>query len=229
MHTAIISFLGAVLCLDRIFLQSLVSRPVVAGTLTGFFLGDVRSGLTAGALVELLWIDYSPIGVSIPPNDTLSSVLISACIVMAGWEIGEVRKELIAFSVLCLLPAALIAQKIDTLVFRSNDRLAQSALEDAAAGNVEGVQRKHLYAAARHFLCAFPVIFILSAAGTMILARIFPVLPEALMKTLYLVYNFLPVLGIGIALNTINLRGMIPVLCSVFLVAAVIIDLFGKG
>jgi len=224
-----ISVFGAVLCLDRIFLQSLVSRPVVAGTLTGFFLGDIRSGLTAGALVELLWIDYSPIGVSVPPNDTLSAVLISACTVMAGWEIGEVRNELIALSVLGLLPAALIAQKIDVLIFRSNDRLAQAAIKDAEAGNLDGVQRKHLFAAAKHFLYALPMIFIFSAAGTMALAKIFPVLPDTFIRTLSLVYYFLPVLGIGIALNTINLRGMIPVLCSVFLIAGVIIDLFGKG
>jgi PTS system mannose-specific IIC component len=43
---------------------------------------------------------------------------------------------------------------------------------------------------------------------------------------LSLTYYFLPLLGIAVALNTIKLRGAVPVFCVVFLIAAVARELF---
>jgi PTS system mannose-specific IIC component len=39
-------------------------------------------------------------------------------------------------------------------------------------------------------------------------------------------YSFLPLLGIAVAMNTIKLRGAIPVFCAIFLIVAVFLELF---
>ena len=69
----VIAVLGGFICLDRIVLQGMVSRPVVTGPIIGFILGDAYTGLIVGALMELFWIDRSPIGAYVPPNDTLAT------------------------------------------------------------------------------------------------------------------------------------------------------------
>jgi len=39
-------------------------------------------------------------------------------------------------------------------------------------------------------------------------------------------YYFLPLLGIAVAMNTIKLRGAIPVFCAMFLIVAAFLELF---
>ena len=61
--------------LDRVALvQMMISRPLVAGPLTGLVLGKPLLGLEVGMLLELLWLGRLPVGAAIPPDDTQVSV-----------------------------------------------------------------------------------------------------------------------------------------------------------
>ena len=83
-ETAIAVVLGTLICLDRVFVQFMISRPIVAGPLIGLALGDPYTGLTAGALLELLWIDRIPVGPYVPPNDTFVAILTTAGAILAA-------------------------------------------------------------------------------------------------------------------------------------------------
>jgi PTS system mannose-specific IIC component len=58
--------------------------------------------------------------------------------------------------------------------------------------------------------------------GVCLLRGVYPDLPVMLMRTLAFAYYMLPLVGIGVALNTIKLRGYIPVFCGVFLLLAIV-------
>jgi len=73
-----VALLGGVLCLDRVALQVMISRPVVVGPVIGMVLSEPFTGLIIGAFIELLWIDRSPMGLYIPPNDSIATVLATA-------------------------------------------------------------------------------------------------------------------------------------------------------
>ncbi len=220
------SVVGGVLCLDRAALHIMISRPVVAGVVTGMVLGNPYSGLITGAMVELLWIDRSPIGTSIPPNDSLAAVIISASAVLAGKSMGGPSRELMVLAVLFFVPLGILGKKMDIVIIEANDKLAQSALDDANQGIPGGISRKHFYGLARSFIChvLFLLVSILVAAH--ILVWVYPAVPRSLILPLNYIYGFLPLLGIAVALNTINLRGAIPLFCGVFLAVTVIMDLF---
>jgi len=49
--------------------------------------------------------------------------------------------------------------------------------------------------------------------------------PGKTFPALKYVYSFLPLLGIAVALNTIKLKGMVPVFCAIFLAVAVLLDM----
>ena len=73
----IAAFLGAVLCLDRLFVQAMISRPIVAAPAVAWLLNEPSAGLMAGALLELFWLDRTAIGAYVPPNESLAAILVA--------------------------------------------------------------------------------------------------------------------------------------------------------
>jgi mannose/fructose/N-acetylgalactosamine-specific phosphotransferase system component IIC len=64
-----IAMLGALLGLDVVsFPQAMVSRPIVAATLAGAFIGHPAAGLLIGVVLELIALDTLPFGASRYPE-----------------------------------------------------------------------------------------------------------------------------------------------------------------
>jgi mannose/fructose/N-acetylgalactosamine-specific phosphotransferase system component IIC len=64
-----LALLGAVLGLDVVsFPQAMISRPIVASTLAGAFIGQVGGGLLIGVVLELIALDTLPFGASRYPE-----------------------------------------------------------------------------------------------------------------------------------------------------------------
>jgi mannose/fructose/N-acetylgalactosamine-specific phosphotransferase system component IIC len=71
-----IALLGGVLGLDVVsFPQAMVSRPLVAATLTGALIGEAASGLLLGAALELIALETLPFGASRYPEWGSASVV----------------------------------------------------------------------------------------------------------------------------------------------------------
>ncbi|MGB2578507.1 PTS system mannose-specific IIC component [Elusimicrobium simillimum] len=77
----ILCFVAALLELDNvIFGQIGLGRPFVCGIIFGALIGDVGTGLQLGIFIELLFLDYTPVGGVLPPNGTVAT----ACAVGAA-------------------------------------------------------------------------------------------------------------------------------------------------
>jgi PTS system mannose-specific IIC component len=64
-----IALLGALLGLDVVsFPQAMISRPIVAATLTGAFIGHPSAGLLIGVVLEMIALDTLPFGASRYPE-----------------------------------------------------------------------------------------------------------------------------------------------------------------
>lgn len=60
---------GIIAGLDQVsVLQGLLSRPLVAGTVSGAILGDLEGGIRIGAVLELFALDILPVGASRYPD-----------------------------------------------------------------------------------------------------------------------------------------------------------------
>lgn len=219
-----VTFVGGILCLDRVLIQALVSRPIVVAPIVGLLLNDPYTGLIVGVFLELFWIDRLPIGTYIPPNDSIVALLITAASILAGQKIGHFSRELVALSFLIFIPFGVLAQKVDTMIIESNNALARAALLDAERSNVWGITRKHLWGLLKSFLSTTAFIFVSLFLGVIILVHIFPNLPKSLMKALTMVYFFLPVLGIAVAINTIKQRHAVSVFCALCLAVLIILE-----
>jgi mannose PTS system EIIC component len=222
----IVSVAGGILCLDRVVLQVMISRPIVAAPVIGLILGDPYTGLIVGAFIELFWIDRLPIGAYIPPNDTIAAILITASSIESAHYLGNLSQGLIVLSVLIFLPFGILARRMEIWLCQENEKLADEALSDASRGDVRSISRKHLTAILKAYL--LPVAFILATlpAGIAVMTWAYPRLPDWTIRGLALTYSFLPLIGTAVALSTIHIRGTVPVFCAVFLAVTVIIHYF---
>ena len=75
-HIYLIALLGAITGLDVVsFPQAMISRPIVAATITGVLLGDAAGGLLVGATLELIALETLPVGASRYPEWGSASVV----------------------------------------------------------------------------------------------------------------------------------------------------------
>jgi len=222
----LVSLLGGLLCLDRVFIQAMVSRPVVIAPLIGLLLNNPYAGLIIGAFVELIWIDRIPIGTYIPPNDSITAVVATSTALIAGSTLGGTSPELISLSILIAIPCGGLAKQMDVQIIKSNDSLSDKALEDAKENNIQAVERKTYLGLIKVFL--FYVLFLLAAQALLVpsVIWIYPQLNATAIKTLSFTYYFLPLLGIAVAINMLKLRRAIPVFCAIFLIVALFLEVF---
>lgn len=74
-----IALLGAVLGLDVVsFPQAMTSRPIVAATVAGAFIGHPQAGLLIGVVLEMIALDTLPFGASRYPEWGSASVVAGA-------------------------------------------------------------------------------------------------------------------------------------------------------
>jgi PTS system mannose-specific IIC component len=226
MEIIIISVLGSLLCLDRVFIQAMVSRPVIIAPLIGLFFNNIYAGLIIGAIIELIWIDRLPIGTYIPPNDSIAAVVATSIALLVGSTSGGVSPELIALAVLLAIPFGALAKQIDIMIIKSNDALSDKALQDAASNNIRGIEIKKYLGLLKVFLSYAVFLLIVQTLLVSFVAWIFPRLNETLLVALSFTYYFLPLLGIAVALNMLKLRNTVAIVCAVFLAVAMLLEFF---
>jgi mannose/fructose/N-acetylgalactosamine-specific phosphotransferase system component IIC len=129
-------------------------------------------------------------------------------------------------SILMAIPFGIVAKKIDVKIIESNNRLSDQALEDAKAVDLPAIERKVYLGLAKSAVFYMALLFLLQIIFIPALIWIYPNLPFAFKAMLSLMYYFLPLLGVAVALNSIKLRGAVPVFCVIFLVAAAALDYF---
>lgn len=222
----ILSLVGGLLCLDRIFLQAMLSRPIIIAPVMGLLLGDLYTGLIIGAIFELFWMDRAPIGIYIPPNDSVASAFAAALAILAGQSLGAVTKELMALAVLLAVPFGILVEKLDVRMMASNNLLSDQALEAARSLDLRVIESMTYRGLARAFVFYTTLLLILQVIFIPAVILLYPKIPAQIGDALCLTYYFLPVLGTAVALSTIKLRGAVPIFCAIFLAAALAMDYF---
>jgi mannose/fructose/N-acetylgalactosamine-specific phosphotransferase system component IIC len=119
----------------------MVSQPLVCGPLFGWLLGQTAVGVIIGGIIQLLWMDLSPIGVGIPYDATSTTLLA------VFWATLPAHGSL-SQTVLALLMAVpfgflfrwldQVARRINTTFMRQIDRLPDERLPLGLWGGILG-------------------------------------------------------------------------------------------
>jgi len=139
-----IALLGALLGLDVVsFPQAMVSRPIVAATLAGAFIGNPPAGLLIGVVLEMIALDTLPFGASRYPEwgsagvvggalfaaqpptmpGALPASLLAALLTasISGWSMVELRR--------------LIASRLE----RTRDRMEEGSRDALLSHHISGM------------------------------------------------------------------------------------------
>lgn len=220
----VVAVVGGTLCLDRVAVQLMISRPIVIAPLVALILGDVATGLFIGAVVEMLWSDRPPMGNYVPPNDSLTALVMTAAAVLASPLAVPVSKSLISLSIIMLYPIGYLSQRLELKLMRANDDLSMAALADAEKGRIEGVQRRHLMGLFRYWMLFQSFLFVGVLAATPALRMIHNRLSPAGERAMEILYLFIPVVALVCLFNAVRSRCDVPLFSAAFFVTVVIID-----
>jgi mannose/fructose/N-acetylgalactosamine-specific phosphotransferase system component IIC len=158
---------GTLVGLDLVSVpQAMISRPLVAGTIAGWLVGDVEAGLRIGVLFELFALDVLPVGAVRYPDygpATVAAVVLGAG---APWELS------LGLSVALGLVLAVIGGWSLQIVRRWNARAIQRRAAALAAGESSAIRRLQYGAllrdAARGFILTLLGILTASAIKDMV-------------------------------------------------------------
>ena len=193
--------------LDRVALvQVMISRPLVAGPLTGMVLGNPLVGLEVGMLLELLWLGRLPVGAAIPPDDTQVAVGATVLALSVGHLLDLHGMPMVILSVLIAIPLGKFGQIFDRLARHFNDHLAVSGHSELMAGSTRGLERHHLFGLASFALASLATAFVIVLIGSFALYSVAPLLIGAVREAgLSLQYSLILV-GAASLLGTINVN-----------------------
>ncbi len=179
---------------EYLFGTSLLSRPLVMGTLTGIVLGDIQTGVTLGATLELAFMGAFSIGASIPPEMISGTVLGTAFTITTG--AGPETALTVGLPVASLV---LIAKNVGMVFILPP--FVHKADKYAAEGNMAGVARMHLFFGVN--LIIGVIVACGYYAGGPAVQALLNVIPTWISNGLQITMGLLPAIGFGLLLMMI--------------------------
>lgn len=219
----LVSMYGVVIGLDRTqLIQSLVSRPIVCGTILGALLGNPVMGAAIGAPLEFLWRSWLPVGGVVPPNDSLITVLAvgGACLVPGG---AQHLFPVAGFFILLTLPLAPVSRRMEIFIRRANVWLSHRADRQAASPETAGKVGK-LNVAGIGFAAFVLILFLVPAALLVTYGGswIYRSLPKEAEQTLMISYFIIVGITAGALMSNRPVKKRNDLLAGAFIVGAVV-------
>lgn len=152
-----IALLGGFLGMDVVtFPQAMISRPIVAATVAGAFIGNPTAGLIMGAVLELLALEMLPFGASRYPEWGSASVVGGALFAaQPGSPAGALAASLFA-----ALVTAMLSGKSMVWLRRLNASHAAREHDELEKGSRRAVNGLQLFGLSADLVRGFLVTFV---------------------------------------------------------------------
>lgn len=171
------------------------NRPMVAGTITGLCLGNLKTGIMIGAALELVYLGSVSLGGVMPQDFGLGSVFGTAF----GILINAKPSVAIALSLPISMLGTLIYQLFKIWATALVPRFAQH-LKDH---NIKAFNRLWQWQRAVYLVMWFCVGFVGIAAGTNAIKALVNAIPQPIMSGLTVAAGMLPAVGIALLMITL--------------------------
>lgn len=197
---------------DGMSAQTMLSRPLICGTVMGFLLGDIATGLYVGASLEFIYLGSVGIGAAIPPDSTSAT-----CIAVAFCVISGIDKDV---AVSFAIPVASFTQLLGMLWWTINIGVIHAADKTAETGNIDGMAKWHFLGGFLLFLTGFIPGFVAVAFGAPQVEALVNATPAWVLEWLRLAGNMLPAVGFGILFIMMDKPKLTPFFMIGYVIAA---------
>lgn len=171
----------------------IINTPLVLCPVVGLIMGDLHTGVVAGATLQLIFLGVMQIGGTLPADATLGSVFGTAMAIALGQSV-EVAMSL-------AIPIAMVGSMFTFLGYVVRGLFNPWVKRYCEEGNMKGIERLHLALA---FLPELPkclVLFVVLAFGSGLAEQIVSMIPVVVTDGLDYATGLMPAVGIALLLK----------------------------
>ena len=187
-------------------------RPIIAATLAGLALGDLKTGVMAGAAMEFIALGWMSIGASIPPDPALSGVVVAILAILGKQSIGV--------AVSMTIPIAVAGQLLQiTQMSVVNVAIMHWAERGIEKGKFSRITTAHLLTAIPAALRVAVISLVIAYfADASMVQNVLNSIPKPITMGLQVSSGFLVIVGYAMIMQLINVRELLPFFIIGFLV-----------
>ncbi|WP_438831070.1 PTS mannose/fructose/sorbose/N-acetylgalactosamine transporter subunit IIC [Streptococcus pluranimalium] len=175
-------------------------KPLLAGVVVGFILGDPIQGLIIAGTLELMWLGTNNVGAYQPP-DVISGGIVGVAIgIMSGG--GE------AAGVAVAIPVALLVQQLSMIIMTSNVSLVHAADKIVQNGKFGAIDKLQYLGGLFFFLSRAVPVFIAVYLGAPAVEAVLNVIPEFVLTGLTIASKLIPAVGLAMLLAMMLKKNM---------------------
>jgi PTS system mannose-specific IIC component/fructose-specific PTS system IIC component len=187
-------------------------RPLIACTLVGAVLGDLKTGIILGGTLEMMALGWMNVGLAMAPDTAIASVISTILVITAHQGVGE------GIAVAIALAAA--GQALTIFVRTLTVFLIHRADKYAQEGNFKGIEIMHITAMAFQALRVMIPTLIVALISVSAVQSFLGHIPEVITKGLQLGGGIIVVVGYAMVINMMNIPHLKPFFYIGFLLAA---------
>ncbi|MGX7014914.1 PTS mannose/fructose/sorbose/N-acetylgalactosamine transporter subunit IIC [Vagococcus silagei] len=184
--------------LDQISIQIGPYTPLFAATVTGLVMGDLKTGLTIGATLQLMTLGVATYGGATVPDFLSGAIMGTAYAILSG--------NGAEYGIGVAVPIGLLLTQLDILGRMTNTFFQHKADTYAAEGNFKGVERCNVLGILPWTLSRVIPVFIGLAFGEQVVKLINDWIPVWVMSGLKAAGAILPAMGIAILMRYLPIK-----------------------
>lgn len=209
----LLALVAAITGMGSVLDERQTHRPLVACTLVGLVLGDVKTGVLLGGALEMIALGWMNVGAAMAPDAALASV-ISAILVIVG-------KQPIGQGIAIAVPIAAAGQVLTIFVRTITVFFQHKADKYAEEANFRGIEMCHFAGLVLQALrVAIPAVLVGLIAGTSVVEGMLNSIPEVVTRGLQIAGGFIVVVGYAMVINMMEAKVLMPFFFLGFVVAA---------
>jgi PTS system galactosamine-specific IIC component len=193
LHGILLALMVFVVAIDSWWEGFFIFRPIIVCTLAGLIVGDLRTGLLAGGLVELAFAGITPVGGVTPPDPIMTSVMTVIIATTTGQNV--------ATSFAIAIPFGLLMQYIGTFMCTIYAFFNPVADRYARKANVDAIVRLSLLLTFVYAFIYGVVAFLSTYVMQDAMVTLVNSMPEFLIHGFGVAGGLIPAIGFSLLLN----------------------------
>ncbi|MDI6618059.1 MAG: PTS mannose transporter subunit IID [Clostridiales bacterium] len=212
LRALLIGIIGGVTGMASVIDELQIHRPLIACTLVGLAMGDIRTGIIIGSTLEFMALGWMNIGAAQSPDTALASVISTVLVIGTG--------QPIATGIAIAVPVAVAGQMLTFLARSLSVYFQHLADRYADQANISGIDFAHISSLSLQFLrVAIPAFLVALYIDTYAVEYILNIIPDFIVNGLMVASGFIVVIGYAMVLNMIKVKNLWPYFFIGFLIA----------
>lgn len=188
-------------------------RPLIACTLIGLVLGDLKTGIIVGGTLEILALGWMNIGAALAPDSALASIISTILVI--------VSKQDISTAIALAIPLAAAGQVLTYIVRTITVGFQHAADKAIETGNLTYLSWIHVSALFLQAMrIAIPAMIVALTAGTEGVKEMLDSIPAVVTSGLKIAGGMIVVVGYAMVINMMRAGYLMPFFYAGFVVAA---------